>query len=107
MKTKSLIERHRYPGFSSVPDPKSPDRWRNLDSDGAARWQIAWGERVLREHPLFVYRDEVRVLVALSQMSLGMKEEARKTLDELLGTLVEELPRCVWQRNRRRPDSPP
>jgi hypothetical protein len=81
VKTRSLIERHLYPGPNSVPDPTSPDGWRSLDSDGVARWQIAWGERVLREHPSFPYRDEVGVLVALSQMSLGMKEEARKTLD--------------------------
>jgi hypothetical protein len=81
VRTRSLIERHLYPGFSSVPDPKSPEGWRNLDSNGAAKWQIDWGERVLREHPSFVYRDEIRVLVAVSQMSLGMSEESRKTLD--------------------------
>jgi len=81
VRTKSLIQRHLYPGPNSVPDPTSPDGWSSLDSEGVARWQIAWGERVVRGHPSFAYRDEVRVLVALAQMSLGMTQEARKTLD--------------------------
>ncbi len=83
VRIRSLIERRLYPGPNSVPDPTSPDGWRSFDSEGVARWQIAWGERVFREHPSFAYRDEVRVLVALSQMSVGMKEEARKTLEAL------------------------
>ena len=81
VKMRWLLERRLYPGPNSVPDPTSPDGWRSLDSEGVARWQIAWGERVLREHPSFVYRDEARIVVALGKMSLGSKEEGQKTLD--------------------------
>jgi hypothetical protein len=83
IKVRSLIDRRLYPHQNSVPDPTSPNGWSSLDSEGVARWQILWGERVLREHPSFAYRDEVRVVVALSQLSLGMKAPTQKTLDAL------------------------
>jgi len=83
VRTRSLIDRDLYPGPNSVPDPTSPNGWSSLDSEGVAKWQIFWGERVLREHPSFVYRDYAKIVVALSQISLGMKVEAQKTLDSL------------------------
>ena len=79
-KVGSLIARGAYPGSASVPDR---DGWRSLSSEDVARWQIEWGQRILREHPEFPFRDEIRTSVALAQMSLGNRTEARKTLNEI------------------------
>jgi len=77
------IERGLFPGPNSVPDPRSPNNWSSLDSADVARWEIEWGERVLREHPSFVYRDEVRVVIALSEISLGQKEKGMQMLRDI------------------------
>lgn len=80
VKTRSLIGRGLYPGPNSVPDG---DRWKSLNSASYARWQVEWGQRVLREHPNFPFRDEVRAAVALSQMSLGEQTAALGALTEI------------------------
>lgn len=77
---RTLIERGQYPGPNSVP---GQDGWRSLNSEGYARWQVEWGQRVLREHPNLSFRDEMRVSIALAQMSLGERKEALSTLKEL------------------------
>jgi hypothetical protein len=82
-KTRALVDAGRYPRPNSVPDPTVEGGWKSLDSEGVARWQAAWGERVLREHPLFPYQDEVKLIVALAQMSLGEKERGLRTVRDL------------------------
>jgi len=82
-KTRVLVDSGRYPGPNSVPDPSSDTGWRDLDSEGVARWQAQWGERVLREHPQFAYHDEVKLIVALANMSLGNKEEGLRAVGEI------------------------
>jgi len=82
-KTRALVDAGRYPGPNSVPDPTVEGSWRSLDSEGVARWQAQWGERILRDHPQFVYQDEVKLIVALAHMSLGEKEQGLRTVKEL------------------------
>ncbi len=75
--TRSLIERGLYPGPNSVPHETG---WKSVSSEAYARWQIEWGQRVLREHPEFPFRDEIEVAVALARMSVGERKEALTTL---------------------------
>jgi hypothetical protein len=83
LNTRALVDRGQYPGPNSVPDPDVEGKWRSLDSEGVARWQVEWGQRVLREHPGFPYRDEVKLIVALGQISLGEKDQGLRTVREL------------------------
>ena len=62
-----------------------------MDGAGVARWQLEWGRRVLREHPDFPYREGVKMIVALAQLSLGERDEGLRTLREVAekdGTMV-------------------
>jgi len=80
VKTRSLIERGLYPGPNSVPDGHG---WKSLNSEGYARWQVEWGQRVLRDHPDFPFRDEIRAAVGLAQMSLGEQTASLEALTDI------------------------
>jgi hypothetical protein len=77
-KVRSVMDRGLYPGSNSVP---GRDGWQSLTSEGVARWQIEWGELILREHVRFPFRDEIRVSVALARMSLGEKAAGLEALN--------------------------
>jgi hypothetical protein len=80
-KTRSLVDAGRYPGPNSIPTIEGS--WKDLDSAGVARSHVEWGLRVLREHPQFPYRDEVKLIVALGQISLGEKQQGLRTVEAL------------------------
>lgn len=80
VETRSLIERGLFPGRNSVPNG---DGWKSLNNEGYARWLIEWGELVLREHPDFPFRDDIKTSVALAQMSLGEQTPSLEALTDI------------------------
>jgi len=76
----SLIDQGKFPIASAVPDR---DEGRTLSGADVARWRVEWGERIAREHPGFVFLDEVRVSAALARMSLGDRDKANRTLSDI------------------------
>jgi hypothetical protein len=80
---KKLIDQGRFPAWNSVPDPASPDGWSSLSGAELASWQVQQAERILREHPDFPYAGQLRLVIGVSSLRLGMEDRGLTVLQDL------------------------
>jgi hypothetical protein len=79
-KVKAALANGAFPQERAVPDPAAPDGWATRAGKELAQWQIETGERILGQHPGFLYERPMRLSIALAYLATGKAERGSTEL---------------------------